>query len=197
MPRQRPSRSHLLLIVPLTLLILSEHRIWTQETLSIKAPIQSASLAARFAALPEARVHFHPVWENLSLPFAPNQGETLPLVRFPPLDIGYHPSLPKTNRLPELWQPAKEREQQAKANPFIGNTPTEWLTPIALHYMGCCPPDRNDAVQYYGHRIPWAGRVILGVGKQARFHPRVARVVELIRPGLSFDKPSHRLWTGR
>ena len=37
-------------------------------------------------------------------------------------------------------------------------------------------------MEYYGRRIPWAGRIILGLGEQAKFHPRVTRVLGLIEP---------------
>ena len=51
-------------------------------------------------------------------------------------------------------------------------------------------PDPGSDVAYYGHRIPWAGRIILGIGEQAKFHPRVTRVLEVIKPGLGAGKPS-------
>ena len=47
--------------------------------------------------------------------------------------------------------------------------------------------DPSQDLAYYGHRIPWAGRVILNIGEKAKVHPRVFRVVELIRPGLTFE----------
>jgi len=42
-------------------------------------------------------------------------------------------------------------------------------------------------VTYYGHRIPWGGRVILNIGEKAKVHPRVFHVLELIEPGLTFE----------
>jgi len=93
----------------------------------------------------------------------------------------------KNNALRELWQPAKIDEPQIKANHFLGNAPTEWLTHNVVHFR---TPDPGGDVVFYGHRIPWAGRIILGVGKQATFHPRVFRVLELIEPGLGAGKPS-------
>ena len=84
----------------------------------------------------------------------------------------------KNNALPELWQLAKIDESQVKANHFIGNAPAEWLTHNTVHFR---TPDPGGDVAYYGHRIPWAGRIILGIGKQAKFHPRVTRVLEANR----------------
>jgi len=192
MRRQRPSRLHLLLIVPLTLLVFSARLTWTQESPSAsKTPTQLSSLAKQFVAVPEAGIRFHPSYENLSLPFAPNQGQTPSLARFRPYDIGYHLSPAKNNALPELWQLAKTDEVQAQASHFIGNTPTEWLTDVVTHNtVHFRPFDPGGDVQYYGRRIPWAGRIILSVGKQAKFHPRVTRVLEVIQPGSGVGKPS-------
>jgi len=73
MRRPRLSRLHLLLIVPLTFLVFSAHLTWTQEKPSAsETPTQLSSLAAQFVAGPEG---FHPAYENLSSPFAPNQGQ--------------------------------------------------------------------------------------------------------------------------
>src|SRR5271166_1511768 len=120
MRRPRLSRLHLLLIAPLTLLTFSVRLTWTQERPSAsKTPTQSSNLAAQFVAVPEGEIRFHPAYENLSLPFAPNQGQTPLLVKLRTLDIGYHPSLIRNNALPELWQLTKIDEPQVKANHFL------------------------------------------------------------------------------
>jgi hypothetical protein len=187
MRRQGLSRLHLLVIVPLTLLVFSPRLTWTQERPTArKTPTQLSNLAAQFVAVPGAKIRFHPAYENLSLPFVPNQGQTPSLVGFRSLDIGYDASLTKNNAGPEPWRLAKIDEPQVKANHFMGNAPTEWLTDVStdntLHYR---TSDRGGDMQYYGHRIPGAGRIILGIGEQAKFHPRLARILELIEPGLS------------
>jgi hypothetical protein len=199
MRRYRLSRLHFLLIVlPLTLLVFSARLTWTQErTSASKAPTQTPDLSAQFAAVPEAEMRFHSAYENLSLPFAPNQGQTRSQVRFRALDISYHSSLTRNNALPELWQLAKTDEPQVKVNHFIGNAPTEWLTnviPNTAHYR---TPDPSGYVQYYGRRIPWAGRIILSLGEQARIHPRATRVLWLIDPHLRFENRLPRPWIGR
>ncbi len=192
MRRQRPSGLHLLLIVPVTLLVFSARLTLTQERPSAsKTQTQLSSLATQFVSVPEAKLRFHPAYENLSLPSAPNQGQTASQVKLRSLDIGYHLSLTRNNALPELWQFKKIDEPQVKANRFLGNASTEWLTGViphnTVHYR---TPDPGGDVAYYGHRIPWAGRVILSIGKQAKFHPRVTRVLEVIQPGLGAGKPS-------
>jgi hypothetical protein len=192
---RRLCRSRPLLIVPLTLLVFSARLTWTQEWPSAsKTPIQLSSLAAQFVAVPEAGIRFHPAYESLSLPFAPNQGQTPSQVRIRTLDIGYHLSLNKNKALPELWQFAKIGEPQVKANYVIGNAPTEWLTDHnAVRYRS---PDLTGDMEYYGH-IPWAGRIILSVGKQAKVHPRVTRVLQLIEPGSGTGKHPPPRWIGR
>jgi hypothetical protein len=192
-PRQRLSRLHLLLIVSaLTLLVFSARSTWTQERPSLsETPIQLSDLSAQFVAVPEANIRFHPAYENLSLPFAANHGQATSQVRFSSADIGYHFLATKSNALPALWQLAKMDEPQAKVNHFLGNAPTEWLTGViphnTVHYR---TPDPGSDLAYYGHLIPWAGRIILNIGRQAEFHPRVTRVLEVIKPGLGLGKPS-------
>ena len=199
MRRQRLSRLHLLPIVSLSLVMFSGPLTWTQETSSAsKTPKELSIPAMQLVTGPEARIRFNPAYEKLSLPFAPSQGQGPSLVRLRSLDIGYHGPLTKNDTLKMPWQLAKIDQPQVKPDHFIGNAPTEWLTyPIShstVHYRAL---DGGDALQYYGHRIPWAGRIMLGVGKQAEFHPRVFRVFELIKPGLSLGKPTYPRWLGR
>jgi len=196
MRRQRLSRLRLLLIVPaLTLLVFSARSTWTQETPSgSRTPTQLSSLAAQFVAVPEAKIRFQPAYENPSLPFAANQGQAPSQGRFSTGEISYHSSLTRNNTLPELWQLAKMDEPQAKVNHFLGNAPTKWLTHNAVHFR---TPDPGGYVAYYGHRIPWAGRIILGIGEQARIHPRATRVLWLIDPHLRFENRLPHPWIGR
>jgi hypothetical protein len=199
MHHRRLSRMQLGLIVSLTPLMLSGRSAWTQEAPPAnKTPNQVSILAAPFAEGPEAGLRIRPVYENLSPPLAPNKEQTPPSLRFRSFDPGYHSSFVKNNALPDLWQLAKIEEPQVKANYFIGNAPTEWLTnDIPHHTLHYRAPDPEDDLQYYGHHIPWAGRIILGMSSQAKFHPRVVRVLELVGPGLSLEKPPRTRWIGK
>ncbi len=184
MGRHRLRRLLLLPIGLLTLLVFSTRLARTQEKPSAsETPIQFGGLVRQYVAVPEAKIRFHPLYENLSLPFAPSQGQTAPLVRFRTLDIGYPPPSTTNNVLPKLWQLTKTDELQAGATHFIRNTPIEWLSGVnnnnKVHFR---KPDPGGDVRYYGHRIPWAGQVVLGIGEQAKFHPRVIRVLKLIDP---------------
>jgi hypothetical protein len=186
---QRLTRLHLLLIVPLTFLVFSARLIWTQEGPSpSKTSFQFASLAAQLVAAPEAKLCFHPVYENLSLNFAPNQGQTPSQVRFHSYDFAYHLFPTMRSALPEPWQLTKTDELPAKANHFIGNPSRGWHTEIiANNKVHFRTPDPGGDVAYYGQRIPWVGRIILSIGEKAKVHPRVFRALELIGPGLTFE----------
>jgi hypothetical protein len=195
MRRQRLSPLRLLLVVILSTVMFSVHVTWSQEmSPGSKTPVQVSVLAPPSVAVLEAGIRFNPAYGKL-LPFAPNEGSSL---KFRPFDPGYLFAPTKNGLSKGPWQLTKMDDQQVKANQFIGNPPTARLIfPIpqtAVHYG---EPDGGDALQYYGHRIPWAGRIMLGVGRQAEFHPRVFRVFELIRPALSLGKPTYPRWLGR
>ncbi len=180
MAHQRLSWLLLLPIVPLGLLVFATRIVWAQEIPSANnTPNQLSNLAAQFVAGPEGEIRFHPVYEKLSLNVAPNQRPTPSQMRFRSYDMGDHLSPTTNNALPELWQLPKTAELRAGAHHFIGSAPTEWLTQNKVHFR---TSDPGGDVAYYGHRIPWAGRVILGIGEQAKFHPRVIRVLKLINP---------------
>jgi hypothetical protein len=159
---------------------------------------QLSSLAEQSVVVPEAKIGFHRAYENLSLPFALNQGPAPQQMRMRSFDIGSQLAPTTNNPLPRLWQPAKIERPPVKANQFIGHAPPEWFTNAVPH--NAAPyrmPGPGGDLQYYGHHIPLAGRIILGVGKQAKFHPRVTRVIGLISPGSGGGKPSPSRWTGR
>ncbi len=194
---ERLSPVHLLLIVSLSTVMLSARLTWAQETPSAsKTPIQFASLAPQSVAASEPGIRLNLAFEKLSLPFAPHQGSAL--LRFRPFDVGHLTPLIKNYTSNGPWQLTKMDEPQAKANRLMGNAPTAWLiSPVpqtTVHYRA---PDAGNALQYYGNRVPWAGRILLGVGRQAEFHPRAFRLFELVRPGLSLGKSTYPRWLHR
>lgn len=198
MGRQRLSQVPALLIVCLIPLLFSARLALTQEGPSArKTPTQQSVLAAPSAGGPEAGIRFRPAYELLSSPFAPTLAQTPSPPKFHTLNLVYPLSFTKNNVLPDLWQLAKTGAPQVKANYFIGNTPTIWLTnDIAHNIVHYDAPDLGDELQYYGHRVPWAGQIILGISKQAKSHPRAFSLLEVINPGLSLDKP-HTRWIGK
>jgi len=199
MRHQRLSRVHLLLTASLTSLMFSARLAWTQEGPSAgKATTQVSLLAPLFVGDPEAGIRFRPVCQNLTSPFASSQGQAPSLVRFHSLDLGYPFALTQNSTLPDLGQAAETGETQVKANHFISNAPTAWLTNGPPHNtLQYRAPDSDDELQRYGHYLPGAGRIILSMSKQAKFHPRVFRVLELMSPGVSLQRLHRTRWISR
>ena len=195
MLRQRLSPVHLLLVLSLGPVMFSAHVTWTQEmSPASQRPARGSVLAPQSVVIPGAGIRFNPAHEKLSPPLAPNPGS----LGFRPFDLGYLFALTKNGLSKGPWQLTKTDGPRGKVNQFIGNTPTEWLTdPVPQSTVSYRASDWSDALQYYGNRIPWAGRVMLGVGRQAAFHPRAVRVFELIRPALSLGKPTYPRWLGK
>lgn len=194
---QRLSPVHLLLVVSLSPVMLSARLAWAQEmSPASQTPAQVSVLAPPSVSVPEAGIRFNPAYGKLLLPFAPNQGASL--FRLRPFDLGYLLAPTENGLSKGPWQLTKMDGPQAKAYRLMGNAPAEWLTsPIpqdTAHYRTLAA---GDALQYYGNRIPWAGRIMLGVGRQAAFHPRALRVFELVKPGLSFGTTTYPRWLHR
>jgi hypothetical protein len=158
-------------IVLLVLLMLCVPLAWTQRTLLAKQTlIQISDPAASQAALLEARTRQFPSYGKMPLNFTPNLGQTRSGPGFPPYRSGYN-LLPSAKTLLEL---------NSKANYFVVNAPQKWQTSVPTHtyYQRVYPSD----LRYYGRRVPLVGPVILLVLKQAEAHPRVARVLQLLKP---------------
>ncbi len=194
---ERLAPMHLLLFVSLSTVMLSARLTWAQEmSAASNTPAQVSVFAPRSVAVLRAGIGFNPAYEKLSLPLAPHQASSM--VRLRPFDVGSLIPLTKNYTSNAPWQLTKVDEPQVKAYHLMGNPPTEWLISHipqdTAHYQTL---DGGDALQYYGHRVPWAGRIMLGVGRQAAFHPRVVRLFELVRPGLSLGKPTYPRWLGR
>jgi hypothetical protein len=170
MRRQCFSRSHLWPFVLLGLLCVP--LAWTQRTLLTKqTSIQLSYNAVPVAAFPGAQTRLFPSYGKMALSFTPNLGPTQSRPGFPSRGSGYH-FLPST--MPLL--PGLDH----KADYLIVNPPQKWQTsvPIDAGYQRDYPRD----LQYYGHRVPLVGPAILLILKQADSHPRVTRVLQLLKP---------------
>jgi hypothetical protein len=171
MRRQRFSLPHLWPIVLLGLLMLCVPLAWTQRTLLAKqTSIQISDHAVPQAAFPEARTRQFPSYGKMPLSFTPNLGQTQSGPGFPSYRSGYN-LLPSTKTLLGL---------DSKANYLVVNAPQKWQTSVPTHtyYQRVHPRD----LQYYGHRVPLVGPAILLILKQADSHPRVTRVLQLLKP---------------
>ncbi len=194
---ERLSPVHLLFIVSLSTVMFSARLTWAQEmSPASNTPAHVLVLAPPSVSVPEAGIRFNPAYEQLLLPFGSNQASSL--FRFRPFDLGCLFAPAKNGLSTGLWQFTKMDEPRVTAYRLMGNAPTEWLTSHILqtpaHYR---ERDGGEALQYYSHRIPWAGRMMLGAGRQAAFHPRALRVFELIKPGLSFGTTAYPRWLHR
>jgi hypothetical protein len=119
----------------------------------------------------------------LPLTFEQNQGQTESRMRFfshyPDnyrLPIDTDAALHPTTRTAELW--GKEKYP-------VGSALRKWLT-FAPTY-GNVPHETTYGVEnlvQFGHRIPWAGSIILRIAQQAKAHPHVARLLTVLKPRL-------------
>ena len=64
----------------------------------------------------------------------------------------------------EFWNPSKY---------FIGSAPNKWMM---------FAPSFGHAHHETIHGVPWAGPVILRIGKQAKAHPNITTVLKTVHP---------------
>ena len=178
------SRPHLSPILLVSLSMLSTHLSWAQNTSALeKVPIQLLDTPAPFARVSEAQTRLHLTYRRLPLTFEQDQGRTESRTTFFPhysnyyrLPINTNVALKPATRTAELW---------GKEKYLIGSAPSKWLT-FAPTY-GNVPHETTYGVEnlvQFGHRIPWAGSIILRIAQQAKAHPHVTRVLTILKPRL-------------
>jgi len=167
------------------LLVLATRFMWAQTTLPLeKIPIQLLDTPAPFARVSEVRTPLHLTCRRLPLNIE-HQGQKNPPIRFFPHYPGYYRPPITTNaalypvtRTAESWGKLWGKEDY-----LLGLAPSKWRT-FALAYgkmpreTTCCDGD----LEQYGHRIPWAGSIILRILQQAKAHPHVTRVLTALKP---------------
>jgi hypothetical protein len=176
-----PQRSPILLV---GLLVLCTPLLWTQRTSSLeKIPIQLPDTPAPFARVAEAQTRLHLTYRGLPLTFEQNQGQTESRMRFFPhypddyrLPINTDAALYPATRTAELWGNEKHIASSAPSKsltfaPTYGNVPHETTYGV-------------ENLLQFGHRIPWAGSIILRIAQQAKAHPHVARLLTVLKPRL-------------
>ena len=180
------SLSHPPSIMLVGLLALSTRFLWAQGTLPVETiPFRLLDSPVPFARVSEVQTPLHLTYRRLPLAFEQNQGQTDSRTRFFPPYPGYdrppittNAALYPATRTAESWG-----KLWGKENYPIGRAPSKWRT-FALTYgkipreTTCCVGD----LEHYGHRIPWAGSIILRVLQQAKAHPHVTRVLTVIQP---------------
>ena len=177
-----PSLSHLSSILLISLLVLSTHVLWAQRTSTLEeSAVQLPDAPSRVATVSEAQTSFDLTYKGLPLSFRQNQGQTESWMRFFTDHTGYDRL--SINTKTALNQDTGTGEFWGKNKYFIGSAPTKWMTfaPTFGHVHHETIHGAND-LEYYGHHIPWAGSVILRIGKQAKAHPHITGVVKSVHP---------------
>jgi hypothetical protein len=148
------------------LLVLSTHSLWalgtsTREESAVPLP----------DAPSEVQTHLHLSNNEIHLTFKQNQGRTESSMRFFPDRTGYDrlcgnidAALSQDSGTIEFWDPSKY---------FIGSAPTKWMM---------FAPTLGHAHHETIHGIPWAGPVILRIGKQAKAHRNITTVLKTVHP---------------
>jgi hypothetical protein len=160
------------------LLALSTPLSWAQRTSPLeKVPIQCLDTPAPFARVSEAQTRLHLTFGKLPLTFGQNQGQAESRMRFSSHYPSYYRLPVNTNAAP---YPAQLRHKESY---FIGSTPSKWLT-FASSY-GNVPHEttyRVEDLEHFAHHMPWAGSIILRICQQAKSHPRVTRLITVLKP---------------
>jgi hypothetical protein len=178
-----PSLSHLSSILLVSLLVLSTCVLWAQaqrtSTLEDSA-VQLPDAPSRVATVSEAQTHLHLTYKGLPLSLRQNGGQPESWIRFFPDYTGYD-RLINTNAV--LNQHSGTADFWGKNKYFIGSTPTRWMTfaPTLGRVHHETIHGAND-LENYGRHIPWAGSVILRIGRQAKAHPHIATVLKSVHP---------------
>jgi len=160
------SLSHLSPPLLVSLLVLSIHLLWAQGTST-----REESAVSLPDAPSEVQTHLQLTHKEFHLTFKQNQGQTDSSMRFFPDRTGYdrlsvnlNAMLSQDTRTIEFWDPNKY---------FIGGAPTKRMT---------FAPTFGQVDHETIHGIPWAGPVILRIGKQVKAHPHITTVLKTVHP---------------
>ena len=175
------SLSHLSPILLVSILVLSTHLLWGQRESPVEEiPVQLFDAPSQIATLSEAQTHLHFTYIGLPLSLEQNQGNTESWRRFSSYQNVRDYRLPtNTKAVPD--QATGTADLRGENKYFIGSAPSEGLTFAhgKVHHEMIY---RVDELEYYGHRIPWVGSLIVRISQQAKVHPHVTRVLKVIRP---------------
>ena len=172
---------HLSSILLVSLLVLTTHLLWAQRTQLEESAVQLPDAPSQVATVSEAQTHLHLTYKGLALSFMQNQGQTESWMRFFPDHTGYDRLSINTSAVPN--HDTGTAEFRGKNKYFIGSAPPKWMTfaPTFGHVHHETTHGGND-LEYYGHRIPWAGSTILRIGQQAKAHPHITTFLKSVHP---------------
>jgi hypothetical protein len=148
------------------LLVLSTRLLWAQGTST-----REESAVPLPDAPSEVQTHLHLTHKEFHLTFKQNQGQTDSSMRFFTDRTGYDRLSVNINAV--LSQDSGTIEFLNPNQYFIGSAPTKRMTfaPIFGHV-------HHETI----HGIPWAGPVVLRIGKEAKAHPHITTVLKTVRP---------------
>ena len=140
-------------------------------------PLQFVDTPAPFVRVSEDQTRF--TYRRSLLTFEKNQGQIDSRMRFFPRDPDY--------RLPTITvlYPTRTAEFSGKETYLIDTTRAKWWGLASTdgevrHETPWCVGN----LEHYGHRIPWAGSIILRIAQQAKAHPHVTRALTVLKPRL-------------
>ena len=175
-----PSRLSSILLVSLSML--SAHALWSQKKSTPEesvAPLPDAP--SRAAKSSGAQAYLDLTYKGLPLSIHQNEGKTGSCMRFFPYHTGHDRLSLNTGDV--LNHEMGATEFWSKNKYLLGSPLPRWLmlAPTFGHVSNETTNGGND-LEYYGHRIPWAGSTILRISQQAKAHPYITSVLKSIHP---------------
>jgi hypothetical protein len=169
---------HLFSVLLVSLLTLSTHLMWAQETPPPKdTPVLFFYRAPQLASVWETETHGRPV-PLMPLSFETSKGQARSRVRVPPLATSYYRTPINNRTLLELQPPVGTAEPPGKAKYSPRSASSDWATPF-YGKLASPPVHRSNDLQYL---IPGARPMILRISQQAQAHPHITRVLKLFSP---------------
>lgn len=146
-------------------------------------PDHTADYPTPFAKVTEAQTRLSFSHKSLPLTFEQNQGQTDSWTRFFPRSPSYYRLPINTNAA--LYPATRTAELWGKENYIIGTARSKWWRFDSTYGKVSRETTwRVGTLEHYGHRIPWAGAIILRIAQLAKAHPHVVRVLAVLKPQL-------------
>lgn len=175
--------SRLSSIVGLGLLVASTSLLWAQRPpphAVISSPLLSSTV---MAAVPDPTAEPPHVRAQLQASFRPHQGMPDPRLTFAALGNSSH-QVPINNDSAFVLRQATRGGYLTKKSEYFGDYAQR--KPLSFESNNKMrtdrAPRRADDLEFYCRHIPWAGSIILRIDKQANAHPRVTRILKILKP---------------
>ena len=175
--------SRLSSIVGLGLLVASTSLLWAQRPpphAVISSPLLSSTV---MATVPDPTAEPPHVRAQLQASFRPHQGMPDPPLKFAALGNSSHQE-PINNHSAFVLRQATRGGYLTRKSGYFGDYAQrkqlsfESSNKIRTDWA----PRRADDLEFYCRHTPWAGSIILRIDKQANAHPRVTRILKILKP---------------